>query len=453
MNILWILVEDLSPWLPAWGDYTVATPNIERLLKRGTAYRNSFTTSPVCSPSRSGTITGCYPTRIGCHNHVASRPGEPTHHLPEDIRTLPELFKEAGFFTYNLGKDDYNFAYDRANLYHGDFETLGFYGHHHAGTIPFDIDGRDWHYWRNRSNGQPFFGQIGLWGGKNSRKAPQPIDPDTVKVPACYPDILPFRKEVARHYECIQILDNEVGRILDALEEDHLLNQTAVFLFSDHGMGSIRHKQFCYDGGTHIPLILARPDGERHSNDDNRLISSLDISATSLALADIAVPKWMDGENFLRTEFDHAYVVSARDRCDYTIDRIRSIRTKDFRYIRNFLTDRPLMQPQYRDQTESFKAYRRLFSLGELTPEQAAYAGDERPREELYDLQKDPDQIRNVAEDPKYRSTLFTMRELLEQWIEETNDLGRLPESREQLEALIDRWGSERCVNPEYQAI
>lgn len=453
VNILWIFVEDLSPWLPAWGDATVATPNMDRLLQRGTPYTRCFAPAPVCSPARSGIITGCYPTRIGCHNHVASRPGEPAHHLTGNIRTLPELFRDAGYFTYNLGKDDYNFAYDRTDLYHGEFETPGFYGHHHANTVAFDLGDREWHYWRRRTKDQPFFGQIGLWGGKNTRPAPHPVDADTVTVPACYPDTAPFREEVARHYECIQIVDQEVGSILDALAADELLESTAVFLFSDHGMGSLRHKQFCYDGGTHIPLILSYPKGRTANRLDDKLVSALDISATTLALAEIPIPESMDGQNFLSSEFKRDFVVSARDRCDYTIDRIRSIRTQDFRYIRNFLTDRPLMQPQYRDHTRSFQEYKRLFRAGELSSRQALYAGDQRPSEELYDHRNDPDEVINLADDPRYHAILVEMRGYLDAWIQETDDLGRFPESTEQLRALIQRWGADRCVNPEYETV
>ncbi|HAV12883.1 MAG TPA: sulfatase [Opitutae bacterium] len=453
MNILWIYVEDLSPWLPAWGDSTIATPNIDRLVARGSAYINCFSNSPVCSPSRSGTITGCYPTRIGSHHHVCSRPGEPKLSLPKNIRTLPELFRDAGYFTYNLGKDDYNFDYDRNELYHGDYETPGFYGHHHKGTVPFDIVNREWTYWRRRKPGQFFFGQIGLWGGKNSRAVPNPIDPAGMHLPDYYPDIPQFREEFARHYECIQIVDQEVGKIIHALETDKLLDETCVFFFSDHGMGSLRHKQFCYDGGTHIPLILSLPNGENVGQSNHQLISSIDIAATSLALAGLSIPKWMDGRDFLSPEYPREYVVSARDRCDYTIDHIRSIRTPNFRYIRNFLTDRPLMQPQYRDQTETYLAYRKMFQDGELTAIQAAFAGDERPAEELYDHQNDSDESHNLVNDPAYATILDTMRSHLEKWIEETGDLGAIPESSEQLTALIDRWGKERCVNPEYQTV
>lgn len=94
-----------------------------------------------------------------------------------------------------------------------------------------------------------------------------------------------------------------------------------------------------------------------------------------------------------------------------------------------------------------------MFKAGELSPSQSIYAGDFRPQEELYDLRSDPGEVHNVAEYPFYKKTLSRMRGLLENWMQETNDLGRFPESEEQLEALIERWGEERCVNPEYQTV
>ncbi|MGZ0654809.1 sulfatase family protein [Coraliomargarita sp. W4R53] len=452
-NVLWIFIEDMSPWMSPWGDYTVATPNIDRLCSRGVTYTNCFSVAPVCSPSRSGLITGCYPTRIGVHNHVASRLEEPAFTLPEPIQTLSELFNEAGYFCYNQGKDDYNFIYDRDALYHGAYETPQFYGHHHKGSVPFDLKDREWNYWRHREMEQPFFGQIGLWGGKNSCKPINRVDRSCVQVPAYYPDTEAFREEIARHYECIELVDWEVGQILDALEREGLLEETAIFLFSDHGMGALRHKQFCYDGGTHVPLIVSHPQVAVQEGVDDRLVSSIDIAAASLAQAGIPAPQWMDGMNFLELDFNRDYVVSARDRCDFTIDRIRSVRTHDFRYIRNFHTDRPLMQPQYRDQTECFKDCRRLFQTGDLSPNQAAYAGDERLPEELYDHRSDPDEMNNLAADSAYTKTLLQLRQQLDAWIVETDDQGRFPERPEQLLALIERWGAERCLNPEYLTV
>ncbi|MBC2593453.1 sulfatase [Ruficoccus amylovorans] len=453
MNILWIFVEDMSPLLPLWGDRTVATPNIERLAARGRTYINCHSTAPVCSPSRSGLICGCYPTRIGVHNHVSSRPGEPEVFLPTGVRPLPQIMREAGYFTYNLGKDDYNFVYDRAALYDGEFETPEFYGHHHRGYVPFDTREREWAYWRRRRDGQPFFGQIGLWGGKNTRPALEAVSPERVRVPACYPDTPAFRRQIARHYECIQLVDQEVGWILQALEADDLLEDTAIFFFSDHGMDLLRHKQFCYDGGTHVPLVVSVPQDHRAGVTEKRLVSSIDIAAASLELAGLEVPEWMDARNFMTEGNERSCVFSARDRCDFTIDRIRSVRTERYRYIRNYLTDRPLMQPQYRDQTECYLEYRRLWAEGRLNDEQAPYAGDARPAEELYDHAADHDEVHNLVGDPCYEDIREQLSATLERWIIETNDRGRTGESDQQLRALINRWGDERCQAPEYARV
>jgi arylsulfatase A-like enzyme len=320
--------------------------------------------------------------------------------------------------------------------------------------VPFDLEDREWNYWGRRAEGQPFFGQIGLWGGKNSRPPINRVDRESVRVPAYYPDTESFREEIARHYECIELVDWEVGQILDALVADGLLEETAIFLFSDHGMGALRHKQFCYDGGTHVPLMVSLPKDTKSGQRDKRLISHIDIAAASLGVAGVAIPEWMDAQNFLDESVEpRRSVVSARDRCDYTIDRIRSLRTADYRYIRNFMTDRALMQPQYRDQWQTYRDLMRLGEAGKLTEAQAVLASKKRPAEELYAVQDDPDEIYNLAEDPEMAPVLQAMRLEMDAWIRDTSDRGELPESEAQLTALIERWGADRCVNPEYDLV
>ena len=154
-NILWIAVEDISPFLGCYG-YENATPNLDKLAGRGVRFANTFMPAPVCSPCRSSLITGMMPTTIGVHNHHSSRTKETAIYLPEKIKTLPELFKTAGYFTFNQGKDDYNFWYNREDLYSGEYVTHKLYGK----------SGKRQVGWKNRRPDQPFFGQIQLAGGK-----------------------------------------------------------------------------------------------------------------------------------------------------------------------------------------------------------------------------------------------------------------------------------------------
>lgn len=445
-NILWIYVEDLSPWLASYGHPVNEgqTPALDQMSQQGLRFSRCFVPAPVCSACRSALITGVYQTTTGTHHHRSSRTAESRIQLPEGIQTLPELFRAHGYATFNNGKDDYNFSYQRDQLYSlgNPKKQKGFYGKKGKG------------HWSQVPKGQPWFGQIQLAGGKaRTQSLSNKVDPDRMQLPAYFPNEDLFRKEWAHHYDTVRVTDREVGKIMARLKKDGLLENTVVFFFSDHGNNhSLRHKQFCYEGGVHVPLIITGPEVPEKSV-RSELISALDISATSLAMAGIELPGYLHGQNLLADDYQpRRYIISARDRCDYTIDRIRTVRSEKFRYIRNFMTDRILLQPQYRDKQAPTKRLRELHASGQLSkiPEWAFFG--KRPAEELYDLTKDPEQIHNLAEDPAFAAELKEHRQVLEQWIQDSNDRGEQPESLAGLRAVYQRWG-QQCVNPEFDAV
>lgn len=448
-NILWIAVEDISPLMSCYGYAENPTPNLDRLAETGLRFENTFMPVPVCSPCRSALITGMMATTIGTHNHHSSRSEDTAIHLPENIKTLPEIFRKAGYFTFNHGKDDYNFWYDREDFYAGEYTTHKLYGK--SGKT---ID------WNACNPGQPFFGQIQLRGGKHiynenfNNLVKSPIDRNSYDLPPYYPEHPMLREEWGQHLDCIQITDAEVGKILERLQTDGLLENTIIFFFSDHGMRLWRHKQFCYDSGLHVPFILnwpGNPDklgGAGEVRQD--LVSGLDITATSLALAGIHIPEYMESRDLFSKDFQpREYVISTRDRCDYTIDRIRSVRTEQYRYIRNFFPERPYMQPNYRDEWEITKLMRKLHSEGQLNEVQDRFWSKARPAEELYDLKNDPDEIHNLADDLSYSEQLQHHRSILEKWIKKMDDKGQYAEDKPNLRYMYDWWG-EKCINPEY---
>jgi arylsulfatase A-like enzyme len=240
------------------------------------------------------------------------------------------------------------------------------------------------------------------------------------------------------------------------LRSDGVLDNTIIFFFADHGMRGLRHKQFLYEGGLKVPFILAAygehlgiPKGEIRSE----LVNLLDISATTLALAGVNLPSYLDGKNLLAKDYlTHEYIVSARDRCDFTIDRIRSVRTEHFKYIRNFLTDRAALQPNYRDEWESTRYFRNMYLQGNLNSVQSMHISADRPVEELYNLKTDPHEIYNLADSINYQSELVRHRTILDKWIEDTDDQGQYPEGDEGLKFMLGIWG-DQAVNPEYQRI
>lgn len=424
-NILWIIVEDMSCHFGYQGEELVTTPHVDRLAGEGVVYSNVYVTAPVCSASRSAMITGMYQTSIGAHHHRSSR-GEQKIHLPEGIRTIPEMFMEAGYYTCNSnetfdrkGKEDYNFVYNSEELYNG-------------------ID------WEGRAEGQPFFAQVQLRGGK-LRNVPKwydevtaSLDPDVlvnkdeVTLPPYYPDVETFRYDWASYLNSVTYTDREVGQVMSRLETEGLMDNTVVFFITDHGISQARGKQFLYDEGSKIPFIVWAPDRVKHALNED-LVNHLDMAATSLQLAGIDIPEYMDanpllGESYTPREF----IISARDRCDETVDHIRSVRRGNYKYIKNYLPQRPYLQPcRYKDGKPWMPVLRELDSQGELNDLQQLVTAKTRPEEELYDLSKDPFEIHNLAGDTQYAQVLEQMREDLVYWIVETGDQGMTPEPEE----------------------
>lgn len=440
-NLLWIYLEDVSPWLPLWGDNTVETPNIDVLASRGEVFTKTFSTAPVCSPSRSANILGKMQTSVGVHNHCDSinERGSVGRHqvkLPHPIKTLPEIFRENGYFTFNKGKDDYNFSYDRGQVY---------------------SEENDWNAGNPR---QPFFGQIQLLGGKNQRLPQGEVERESVPIPGCYPEHPVIREEIAKHYERIKVVDEEVGEIVGRLKKDGLYDNTIIVIVGDHGMRMLRHKQFLYDGGIHVVLMISTPGGHdsvKSGSKNEDLVSGIDLAPTCLALCGIDIPEWMEGNDLYAGSYTpRQHIIAARDRCDYTIDRIRCVRTSQYKYIRNFMPERPYLQSQYRDfnkHTEEFvEILKELYTEGKMPGGQDIFYSRNRPEEELYDIINDPDELNNLADDPACQQALVEMRKILDDWIKETDDKGQYPEPVEALMDVIDRGKSwdKHAVDPAF---
>lgn len=450
-NILWLYLEDVSGWFSCYGDEVIETPNIDALAEAGTKFTKFYTPAGVCSATRSAIVTGFMQTSIGAHQHRSCRAdfrgksmGEYDKNiLPEYAKPLPIRFREAGWWTFNEGgKDDYNFEWSADQFYDWLREKGGWGPGSFLAGEPL----------AEKPDDKPFFGQIQFGGGKLGGKAKVVIDPADVSVPPYYPDVPIVREEIAHHYDCLLETDRQVGEVIAKLKEDGLYENTLIFLFSDHGMKLHRHKQMLYEGGIHMPLIVVGPGIEAGAVRDD-LVSGIDISAASLAAAEIGVPEKMEGRDFLGEGYEpREYLVAARDRCDWTIEHMRAVVTPRFRYQKNYLIDRPYMQPTYKDDWEVTKKFRELMAAGEMNETQLIFFGEERVPEELYDLDNDPHELHNLAEDPHFAEELDQHRAYLAEWIEETNDQGQIPESELGLLCVMKRWG-DKCVNPEYEKV
>ncbi len=465
-NILWFVVDDMSANFSCYGEKAIRTPHVDRLAAEGTRFTRATTTAPVCSSSRSALITGMYQTTIGAHQHRSGR-GALKIHLPEGVTPLPALFQQAGYFTCigsgltdrdfrgqpfgsaqgkkaagntraRLGKTDYNFEWDSA--------------------IYNDSD------WAKRAPGQPFFMQVQLHGGKlrdGGAEASAALrerakaefgaatDPAKVTLPSYYPRDPVLLSDWAAYLDAVRLTDQHVGNVIARLEREGLLENTLIIFMTDHGISHVRGKQFLYDEGSHIPFIVRGP-GIASAATRNDLIEHIDAGAISLRTAGIAVPKVMQGRDvFAQTYQPREAVFAARDRCDETVERIRSVRTDRFLYIRNFYPERPHLQPnEYKDKKPTLRALRAMEATGKLPDltRQLLFAPT-RPKEELYEYVSDRWQIKNLAGDPAFRSVLEEHRARLDTWIRDTKDQG--PESP----AMYDSDMAEylRRPNPEVE--
>jgi len=411
-NILWIVAEDMSCHFGYQGENLIKTPHVDQLAAEGANFRRAYITAPVCSPSRSAMISGMYQTSIGGHHHRSSR-GTAKIYLPEHVKLIPQLFREAGYYVCNVagsnwdkqGKTDYNFVYPNDLYDHPD--------------------------WNRRKRGQPFFAQIQLHGGKDrGAKVANPVSPSDVTLPPYYPDDPLIREDWARYLNSVIHVDDQIGETMARLRNEGVEDNTVVVFITDHGISHARGKQFCYEEGVHIPFLVWAPKQIPAGTVRDDLVAHIDMAATSLYFAGIPIPEYMESRPLFGPQArPRDYVVSARDRCDETVDRIRGVRKGDHRYIRNFYPKRPYLQPcAYKDNKDILKRIRELHKKGKLNEVQELLMAESRPPEELYDLRSDPYQIHNLADNPAYKETLVDLRTTLETWIKETDDQGQYPE-------------------------
>ncbi len=444
-NILWLIVEDQSVDWGCYGVSAVSTPNIDRFRSEGVLYSNAFCTSPVCSPSRSCFNTGVYQTSFGGHHHRSHRKDHPDYPyaLPAPIRHVAEHFKRAGYYVFNgrenlttRGKNDYNFS----------------------DPLPWQGTSR-----RGRGQDQPFFGQINI-GNLDHEGGSGFVDPARVEVPPYHPDDPLTRAVWAHYHERTQYYDKQVGYVLQQLDNDGLADSTIVILMGDNGRQVQRGMQFLYDGGMHVPMIIRRPGVLTAGATVTDMVSLVDLAPTSLALAGITPPSYMQGRIFLGPDAapPRSYVYAARDRMDETMDRIRAIRSARYKYIRNYTVygedkRRPYTTwgPYYsvgrRSNLYKMHSYPILALLhdmhnkGKLNATQELFMASEKPPEELYDIEADPHEVNNLASSPGHVAIKQTLSDELDKWMTAVGDMGATAEPV----ANSDQW-YDKILRPRY---
>ena len=429
-NILWITCEDMSPRLGAYGDSVAHTPNLDLFATESLVYEHAYSISGVCAPSRAALIMGMYPTSFGAlHMRTIKRTSAisqikdpkllaiPVYEAvpPPEAKCFSELLRINGYYCTNNAKNDYQF---------------------HAPVTAWDENGPQAHYKNRENQSQPFFSVFNFTDSHESRvwlhaDSTSYTDPEEVILPAYYPENQIVRKDLARHYDNIRIVDRKVGKILKELEASGEADNTIVFFFSDHGDGLPRAKRWIYDSGIKIPLMVRFPDGSGAGTVISDLVSFVDFAPTVLSLANIEIPDFMQGQAFLGTHAakPRTYIYAARDRMDPVLDRQRGIRDSRYKLIKNYLPQQPYVQfLPYRDQMPLMQELLRLESEGKLEGVPAIWFAKQRPELELYDTWEDPQEVNNLSSKPEHQERISNMLIALNNWESEVGDLGGIAE-------------------------
>jgi arylsulfatase A-like enzyme len=419
-NILWLTSEDNSyDSLGCYGNKLARTPNLDALAKKGVLFENCYS-MPVCAPSRFTLITGMYPTTCGPAQHMRA-----SGKIPAWLTGFPKYLKDAGYYTSNNSKTDYNSPLIQ--------KSDSFWCANSAQAS-----------WKDRTQEtMPFFSVFNHTVCHESCLFPaekkfdfSPTDPAKVRVPPYQPDVPEVRQDIARAMDCITEMDRQCGEKLKQVEAAGLAENTIVFYYGDNGGITTRTKRFLQDSGTHVPLIVYFPPKWQHlapaapGSRIKDVVHFVDFAPTVLSLAGLEIPKYMQGRAFAGQAKAPAreYVHCTRDRMDERYDMMRSAVSDRYLYIRNFRPDLPYVQLlHYKFQARDYQAWARLAKENKLTPQTALFWG-QKPSEELYDKQTDPDCMNNLAAKPECREVLEKMRKALCTWMVACNDNGLLPE-------------------------
>ena len=455
-NILWLLTEDMGPYIPPFGDSTVVTPNLSKLANEGVIYPNLYSTSGVCAPSRAALATGMYPSSIGANhmrtNSYTKERGLPAYEAvpPSEVKMISEWFRKAGYYCTNNYKTDYQFK---------------------APVTAWD-ESSPYAHWRNRNDNQPFFSVINFtdthesglfepygfreietrlyhagdttysWKNKGASHAnnrmteeetPIHLPKDTkFNVPPYLVDNDVAQRDMWKLYNNIAEMDRQVGAVLKQLEDDGLLENTIVFFYGDHGGPLPREKRLIYDSGLNTPMIIRFPKKLQAGTKDNQLISFVDFAPTLLSLIGEEPKPYMQGQAFLGSFKDEQrdYIHAAADRFDAETDVIRAVRDKQFKYIRNYRPEQGYYLPiEYRERIPAMKELLRLRDEGQLNEDQKQWFRESKPKEELFDCSVDPFELNSLADNPAYQEKLNELSAEMDKWLESIEDNPDLPEA------------------------
>jgi N-sulfoglucosamine sulfohydrolase len=413
-NVILFTVHDLGDFPAPYGHPT-PTPNLERFAREGTVFENHFSQGTVCSPSRGSIVTGCYPHTNGLMGLVHRGWSLDVSRCP----ALPALLATHGYRTHLFGLQHEHF----------DAAALGYQERHAAPSHHADhvVDGLV-AWLREAATGAaagPFFAGVGTSethrlgmnpsGFRNERY--HPFDSDRVLVPPWMPDIPEIREDLADFYGCVAFLDRQFGRLLSALDETGLSDGTVVLFTTDHGASFLHGKGSAYDGGVKTALLIRAPGLLAAGRRVGALTAHVDILPTLFELIGLPLPAGVQGQSFAAQARGEGggrrFVFGEKNYTNY-YDPVRWVRTGRFKYIRKGLRTNvfDFVIPELELQRADFRRLRTVWD----------FYSPRRHTEELYDLESDPGELRNLVEDDTRSTVLAELRSELDRHLEQTDD-------------------------------
>lgn len=430
-NILWLTYEDTSPeFIGAYGNKDAKTPFMDFMAEEGVRFTGAFSTGSVCSPSRSAIITGVKTFELGTGNHRSN------YTVPDYIHGFPKYLRDAGYYTSNNAKTDYNVA-DEAKMIANAWDESS----NKAG-------------WWNKKAGQQFFSVFNSNSCHQSRTMTLPFEqyeemiwnqlPDSLKtedndfeMPPFYRDSPEMRKQMARVYNSLSKTNIEFQEIYMRLVKEGLVDNTIIFSFGDHGEGMPRMKTNGLGLGHRVPFTMWFPEKYKHLSPwgqggivTDEMIDFVDLAPTVLAIAGVEIPTYMKGRVLLgeKRTAPRDYLFLSSDRSDESYDLTRTVIKGKYAYTRVYMPYiQELRHLMYMDIGEITAQIRNDFKDGKLNDAQELMLKP-RPAEYLFDLENDPWELNNLAENKDFKNVLADFRTKLKANILKERDVLFLPE-------------------------
>ena len=424
-NVVLMIADDLGLDLGCYGNTKVHTPNLDTLARNGVRFSNGFSTVSSCSPSRAVILTGLFSHSNGQYGLAH----EPTNqHSFFSIKSLPRRLRAAGYRTGLVGK----LHVEPKDRYPFDTVHKGEGGNRDVTEMAEKAK-----QFFSESNNKPFFLLVGFGdphrtssGFGSEKNAPatsdSKYDPSNIGLPYFLPDQPEVRKELSEYYQAVGRMDRGVGLILEALRQTKNTDSTLVIFVSDNGVAFPGAKTNLYDSGIHLPLILSAPIQKKRGITNEALVSWIDIAPTVIDWTEGSVPAGMFGRSLLPildqerpTGWDTVY--GSHQFHEITMYYpMRMIRTRQFKYILNLAHS--LEYPTAGDLYDSL-TWKGILRRGDTNlGQRSMQAYLHRAREELYDLEQDPNELKNVAGVAKYADVLAELRTRLREWQKKTAD-------------------------------